>query len=81
MSGNNMNQTRPQVAAILARKKILADVKLKGRTARLSGSMSLAFLGWPLPHIEYFANVHGLEIISTPSGIFEIWSKSFRNAT
>lgn len=73
-----MDQNRPEVAAILARKKILADVKMKGRTTRLSGAMSLAFLGWPLAHIDYFANIHNLEIIATPSGIFEIWSKSFR---
>lgn len=76
-----MNQHRPEVAAILARKKILADVKLKGRTARLSGSMSAAFLDWPLAHVTYFASVHDLEIIATPSGIFEIWSRSLRNAT
>jgi hypothetical protein len=70
-----MDHNQPQVAAILARKKILADVKLKGRTARLSGAMSLAFLGWPLAHIDYFANLHHLEIIATPAGIFEIWDK------
>jgi hypothetical protein len=75
MDSANLNN-RPEVAAILARKKILVDVKLKGRTARMSGAMSLAFLGWPLAHIQYFAKVHRLEIIATPSGIFEIWSSS-----
>lgn len=71
-----MDYNRPQVAAILARKKILADVQLKGRTCRMLKAMSLAFADWPQAHIDYFANVHNLEIIATPSGVFEIWSKS-----
>jgi hypothetical protein len=77
ISDHNTNlNNRPEAAAILARKKILADVKLKGRTARISKDMSFAFPGWPLAHIQYFAKVHRLEIIATPSGIFEIWSSS-----
>lgn len=68
--------SRPDVAAVFARKRILADVKLKGRTARTSEAMSLAFPSWPLAHIQYFAKVHRLEIIATTSGLFEIWSSS-----
>lgn len=71
-----MNYNRPDVAAILARNKILLDVKDNGVSKLTTQEFFLAFLDWPKEHIDYFANFHSLVLIATYRGNIEIRSFS-----
>lgn len=76
-----MNPNRPDVAAILARKRILRDVGSVGHSLLTSQGMSQAFYGWPTEHIDYFCNVHNLVIWATPNGIIEARTASLKPPT
>lgn len=67
-----MNLTRPDVAAILARKRILNDIKRTGCISLTVQTMLQVFNGWPTEHIDYFCNVHNLVIYAAMNGVIKI---------
>lgn len=67
-----MDLTRPDVAAILARKRILNDIKRMGCVSLTAQTISQVFNDWPTEHIDYFCNVHNLVMYATMNGVIKI---------